>query len=59
MGETIKDVHQLPLPADLPAGEYRLNIGLYLLETGERLFVVDAAPPANMVTLGPAHIKGR
>ena len=59
MGETIKDTHRLLLPADLPAGEYHLNIGLYLLEGGERLFVVDATPPKNSIALGPVHIKGR
>lgn len=59
VGESIKDVHRLLLPADLPTGKYHLNIGLYLLESGERLFVVDATPPLNFVTLGPVYIKGR
>lgn len=35
-GETILDRHTLPLP-DLPAGRYRLAIGLYYQPTGERL----------------------
>lgn len=36
-GEIITDVVRLPLPADLPAGEYTLVTGMYLLETMERL----------------------
>jgi len=58
-GESIKDTHLLALPADLPTGEYHLDIGLYLLGSGERLFLVDVSPSANLVTLGPVHIKGR
>jgi hypothetical protein len=41
-GERIPDPHVLTVPADAPPGEYRLRIGLYLLETGERLPVIDA-----------------
>jgi hypothetical protein len=35
--ELVTDRVQLPLPADLPAGEYTLITGLYLLDTLERL----------------------
>ncbi len=37
LGEIVLDSHALPLPADLPAGEYRLIAGLYDAATGERL----------------------
>ncbi len=37
VNELVTDRVQLPLPADLPAGEYRLITGLYLLDTLERL----------------------
>ncbi|MCB0197271.1 MAG: glycosyltransferase family 39 protein [Anaerolineae bacterium] len=40
-GETVIDMVQLSLPAELPAGEYRLVIGMYVLETLERLPVVE------------------
>jgi hypothetical protein len=40
-GETIADPHPLSLPGDLPAGEYRLLVGMYELETLERLPRVD------------------
>jgi hypothetical protein len=36
-GETLVDAHPLSLPTDLPAGSYRLLVGMYNLETMERL----------------------
>jgi Protein O-mannosyl-transferase TMEM260-like len=36
-GEVVVDQHALSLPADFPAGNYRLRVGLYRPETGERL----------------------
>lgn len=41
-GVTVEDLHSLQLPSDLPPGTYQLKIGLYLLQTGERLPVRDA-----------------
>jgi hypothetical protein len=35
--ERIDDAHIVPLPADLPPGEYKLALGLYYWGTGERL----------------------
>ncbi|MCA9980059.1 MAG: hypothetical protein KDD89_04485, partial [Anaerolineales bacterium] len=40
-GEFITDLHTLNLPPDLPAGEYRLLVGLYEPVSGERLGVVE------------------
>jgi hypothetical protein len=40
-GEYVRDVHRLTLPPDLPAGDYRLIIGMYLPDSGERLSVFD------------------
>lgn len=40
-GEVVKDEHELPLPADMPAGEYQIAVGMYLLETMQRLPVFD------------------
>ncbi len=42
-GEVILDLHPLSVPADAPPGEYRLEVGLYLLETMARLPATDAA----------------
>jgi hypothetical protein len=36
-GPLIDDLHVVPLPPDLPAGEYQVAIGLYNWRTGERL----------------------
>ncbi|MEZ4646715.1 MAG: hypothetical protein R3E31_28980 [Chloroflexota bacterium] len=39
--QLIQDDHLLTLPADLPPGHYDIAVGLYRLETGERLPVWD------------------
>lgn len=36
-GETVADSYRLPLPPNLPPGQYRLVVGLYDAATGERL----------------------
>ena len=38
-GEVIADQHMIPLPADLPPGDYRVRTGLYRPDTGERLLL--------------------
>ena len=40
--EVIPDRHRLPLPNDLPPGQYQLIAGMYVLETLERLPVQRA-----------------
>jgi len=63
IGELILDEHQLPLPADLPPGEYLLEIGLYEANSGRRAPVLvsplddadappDKWPTADHVILG-------
>ena len=42
-GQLVSDNHQLDLLPDLAPGTYQVNVGLYLLETGERLPVRDAS----------------
>jgi hypothetical protein len=39
-GQIISDRHQLALPPEAPPGPYRLAVGLYLLDSGERAAVV-------------------
>jgi hypothetical protein len=46
------DEYELDLPQDLPAGDYVLSAGLYLLEEGTRLAVRDAAGNA----LGDSYV---
>src|SRR5262249_55072223 len=45
-------------PAALPAGEYRLVVGLYELASGRRLVAERAAPPGNEVEVGRLRIGG-
>lgn len=39
--EVVQDRHELTLPADMPAGHYRLVVGLYSLATMQRLPAVE------------------
>lgn len=41
-GERVRDPYRVQLEAELPPGDYRLHVGLYLLATMERLPVLDA-----------------
>lgn len=52
-GEIIRETSAL----SLPPGEYRLRVGMYRLETGERLWVPDDATMQNMVDLGEIIVK--
>lgn len=51
-GEIVTDRVRLPLPADLPPGDYTLITGMYLLETLERLPAAnDAGDYLNLTTV--------
>jgi len=52
-GETVRETSALPLPP----GDYRLRVGMYRLETGERLWVPDDATMQNMVDLGEITVN--
>jgi hypothetical protein len=41
-GEYLDDHYEIPLPVDLPAGEYTIEVGAYDAATGVRLAVVGA-----------------
>jgi hypothetical protein len=45
-GGVVIDPHTLALPADLPRGDYQLEVGLYLLATGKRLGLTGSTGPA-------------
>ena len=53
VGEVITDPYALALPADLPAGEYQLAVGLFDPETFERPFVIQQGQeqPDNQIVL--------
>jgi hypothetical protein len=36
-GEVVEDSHPIMIPAEIPPGQYAIEIGLYRLDTGERL----------------------
>lgn len=40
-GEVVVDTFDIALPPDLPPGEYAIEVGLYIPETGQRLGVVN------------------
>ncbi|HTP07865.1 MAG TPA: hypothetical protein VMP08_06425, partial [Anaerolineae bacterium] len=55
--EIVSDTHRIDLPVDLPAGEYRIIIGWYDLQSGARLPRVgdpeDAVQIANIEVTAP------
>jgi len=58
-GEVIADERAVVLPDDLSAGRYTLLVGLYNLQTGERLPAFDeqgARLPADAIPLGPVEV---
>lgn len=57
VGETIRETSELPLPADIPPGDYDLWVGVYLLETGERLPVQNDTSGENAVLIGRLSVE--
>jgi hypothetical protein len=56
-GEVVIDPYAIVLPADLPPGEYAIEVGLYLRETGQRLGVmVDGEVAGDAIRLGALAI---
>jgi 4-amino-4-deoxy-L-arabinose transferase-like glycosyltransferase len=58
-GERVADVHDVPVAADAPPGEYALVVGLYLEENFARLPVLDASgqPVADHMQIGTIQIR--
>ena len=54
--EMIAEAFYFPVPADLPDGAYRLLVGLYHPNTGERLPVVNDVSGENAVILGTLDV---
>ena len=71
-GEAVIDNHGLPIHPATPPGEYRVEVGMYDPETGQRLLapggegqiwlepvmVERASSPAPVATLGMHHVAG-
>jgi len=57
-GDIIAQVHFIPLPANLAAGQYRLQLGLYQSVTGDRLpITVGGQAIADRVLLQTVEVK--
>jgi hypothetical protein len=52
VGEMIRDYSVLSIPSQIPAGTYCLWVGLYRLDTLERLPIIEDASGENAVSLG-------
>ncbi|MBN1955225.1 MAG: glycosyltransferase family 39 protein [Anaerolineae bacterium] len=59
VGEVVTDVRVLSIPADLPAGDYSLLAGMYLLETGQRLpwLAADRTVQGDAVPVATVSIR--
>ena len=58
-GEVVSDEYVIPVGDDAPAGEYTIEVGMYRLETGERLPVLDGEGQVvgDRVLLGPVTVE--
>ena len=57
-GEIVRDQYDIPIAPDAPPGEYRIEVGMYLAETGERLPVVDPSKQeSDRVLIGEIQIE--
>ena len=52
-GEVVVDPYEIVLPEGLADGEYEIEVGLYVGETGQRLAVSPGSPGQDAVRLGP------
>jgi hypothetical protein len=59
MGEVVTDPYSLPIPADVPSGEYQLTAGMYDEGTLQRLAVLDDAGAVlgDHIILGEAVVE--
>ncbi len=56
--EVVLDTYNIQLPSDLPSGEYPIELGLYIAESGQRLQVTQAnSPPGDVVLLRPLLVE--
>ncbi len=57
-GEIVRDQYDLTISPEIPLGQYKIEVGMYLVETGERLSVLsdDGAAQGDRVMLGPIEV---
>ncbi|MFB0535633.1 MAG: hypothetical protein ACETWR_11695, partial [Anaerolineae bacterium] len=60
MGEILRDQYDLVISPDAPPGQYWLEVGMYLVETGKRLSVRrEGQRMGDRILLGPINIEGQ
>ncbi len=57
-GDVVRDVYRLKVRADAPPGVYHLEVGMYFLPTGERLYRSDV-PTANSIRVAEVRVGVR
>jgi hypothetical protein len=57
VGEIVRDQYDLIISPEVPPGQYQLEIGMYLAETGERLRVSDGNFETDRVLLNEVEIR--
>jgi 4-amino-4-deoxy-L-arabinose transferase-like glycosyltransferase len=59
-GDIFVQAHRFPLPADIPAGQYQVEIGVYSRADMQRFFVfVEGQPVADRLLLEPINVVRR
>lgn len=56
-GDRVLDYHRLELPANLPAGDYQLVVGLYLVSSGQRLVVASDPTRPNELLVARLRVE--
>jgi 4-amino-4-deoxy-L-arabinose transferase-like glycosyltransferase len=61
VGEIVRDQYDLVTPPEAPPGQYRLEVGMYLVETGERLDVSEHSDSSasSRIVLQSVNVKGQ
>ncbi len=56
-GEIVVDFYHIPIPPEAPAGEYEIEVGIYLLSTLERLPVLSPGGEGDRILLGRIWVE--
>jgi hypothetical protein len=58
-GDVVADRYDIPLDPDAPPGDYQVEVGMYLLETGERLPLVQGGErlESDRLLVGPVRVE--
>jgi hypothetical protein len=57
VGEIVRDRHTLQVPANLAPGEYGIEVGMYLLATGQRLPIETESNRADKIALTRIRVQ--